>query len=74
MGMGNHTYFPPDIFYFVLWQDPCRATVSLELCEALMPSLSQGSQETPKGLIRSLKTWSLFELHEQRSKYCIMEE
>lgn len=48
----NCTYFPPDIFYFVLQQDPRSATVSLELREVPMPSLSQGFQETPAGLIR----------------------
>lgn len=40
--MDNHAYFPPDILYFVLWQDPRSAMVSIELCEVPMPSLSQG--------------------------------
>lgn len=64
MDMDNHAYFPPDILYFVLWQDPRSAMVSVELCEVPMPSLSQGFRETPMGLIKGLKTWSLFELHE----------
>lgn len=69
--IDNPIYFPPNVFYLSCGK---IHTVPLELCEAPVPSLSQGFQDTSTNLIKGSKTWSMFELLEQRSEYCVMGE